>query len=146
MNEHQSDFFSRCPVTGEEYAGRHILADFWGVSNLSNVEFIKQSIEQSAKSAEADILYSYYHPFGEGLGVSGVTVLAESHISIHTWPERDFAAVDIFMCGNCDPEQALEHLINVFKPAKIEKNAYRRGITELGKCLEENKNEPRAVI
>jgi len=47
------------------------------------------------------------HNFGEGSGVTGVVLLAESHISIHTWPELKYAAVDIFMCGACDPQRAI---------------------------------------
>ena len=130
MNEHETDYFSKCSLTGDEYAGRHILAEFWGVSDMSNVDFIKEAIEQSAKIAQAEVLYSYYHPFGEGMGVSGVTILAESHISIHTWPERNFAAIDIFMCGNCNPEIALNHLINTFKPKTIEHSLHKRGISK----------------
>ena len=60
-------------------------------------------------------------------GVSGVVVLAESHISIHTWPERDFAAVDIFMCGACDPHKAIPVLKAAFSPARIDVNEQRRG-------------------
>jgi len=55
-------------------------------------------------------------------------VLAESHISIHTWPERDFAAVDIFMCGACDPYKAIPLLKAAFKPGFINLNEQRRGM------------------
>ena len=60
-------------------------------------------------------------------GVSGVLVLAESHISIHTWPERDFAAVDIFMCGACNPYHSLPVLKEVFQPKSILLAEQRRG-------------------
>lgn len=128
MNTHDTDFFSRCDVTGNEYAGRHILADFWDVKDMSNLKLIQETIEQGALAAGATILYSHYHPFGEGMGVSGVTVLSESHISIHTWPERDFAALDIFMCGDCDPQVALDHLIEVLKPGRVEDSLNKRGM------------------
>lgn len=127
MNTLGTDFFSKCPATGDEYAGRHVLADFWDVKNMGDLDFIKQSIEAGAHAAGATILHSYYHPFGEGMGVSGVTVLSESHISIHTWPERDFASIDIFMCGECDPEVALNHLIECFSPGSVENSLHRRG-------------------
>ena len=128
MNTHNTDFFSICPQTGDEYAGRHVLADFWGVERMGDLEFIHNAIEQSANTAGATILHSYYHPFGEGMGVSGVTVLSESHISIHTWPERNFASVDIFMCGDCNPDVALKHLESVFKPESITRSLEKRGV------------------
>ena len=61
-------------------------------------------------------------------GVSGVVVLAESHISIHTWPERDFAAVDIFMCGACDPHHSIPVLQAAFKPSRVSLDEQRRGL------------------
>lgn len=128
MNHIESDFFVTCPDTGDQFAGRHILADFWGVKDMGNLELIASSIEESARRAGATILHSHYHPFGEGMGVSGVTVLSESHISIHTWPERDFAALDIFMCGDCDPQIALDYLIEALKPESIDQSYNRRGL------------------
>ena len=83
MNHLDSDYFSMCSSTGDQFAGRHLLADFWGVERMSDLDFIKKTIEESARKAGANILHSYYHPFGDGMGVSGVTVLSESHISIH---------------------------------------------------------------
>lgn len=130
MNTYGTDFFSKCPKSGDEYAGRHVLSDFWDVGRMDNLQFIQRSIEESAHAAGATILHSYYHPFGEGMGVSGVTVLSESHISIHTWPERSFASLDIFMCGDCDPDIALDHLSKVFQPARIERTLVRRGIVK----------------
>jgi S-adenosylmethionine decarboxylase len=128
MNHVESDYFSRCPLSGDQYAGRHILADLWGVDNMGNVALIQNALEQSALKAKAEILFSYYHPFGEGMGVSGVTVLSESHISIHTWPERSFASVDIFMCGACNPQVALDHLIEILKPQSVVQSHHRRGL------------------
>lgn len=130
MNHIDSDFFIKCDKTGDEFAGRHVLADFWDVKDMGNLELIQRSIEESAVIAGATILYSHYHPFGEGMGVSGVTVLSESHISIHTWPECDFAALDIFMCGECNPEVALEHLKACLKPGFVEFKTERRGIVK----------------
>ncbi|MCD8494178.1 MAG: adenosylmethionine decarboxylase [Alphaproteobacteria bacterium] len=128
MNTHETDFFSKCEKTGDEYAGRHILADFWDTDNMGDLAFIQEAIERSARAAGATILHSYYHPFGEGMGVSGVTVLSESHISIHTWPERNFASLDIFMCGACDPDVALAELVRSFKPGSVERSLNRRGV------------------
>ena len=74
------------------------------------------------------VLQINIHHFGEGQGVSGVAILAESHISIHTWPERNFAAFDIFMCGNTNPESSLNFLKKKFKPSKVEIKKLKRGL------------------
>jgi S-adenosylmethionine decarboxylase len=128
MNNLETDFFTTCDVTGDQFAGKHILVDLWQVSNMDNLNLIQETLEQSAIVAGATILHSYYHPFGEEMGVSGVTVLSESHISIHTWPERQFAAIDIFMCGKCDPKVALDYIIKSFKPGKFTTNTNSRGL------------------
>ena len=70
-------------LTGDQLAGRHILADFWGVERMGDLGFIRETIEESVRRTGATILHSYYHPFGDEIDVSGVTVLSESHISIH---------------------------------------------------------------
>lgn len=130
MNHLESDYFSTCSITGDQFCGRHILADFWDVDNMGNLDLIQRTIEEGARKAGATILHSYYHPFGEGMGVSGVTVLSESHISIHTWPERNFASIDIFMCGDCNPQVTLDHMIEVLKPRRVENQLHRRGLTK----------------
>ena len=98
MNHLDSDYFSMCSSTGDQFAGRHILADFWGVERMSDLDFIKKTIEESARKAGANILHSYYHPFGDGMGVSGVTVLSESHISIHTHGQNAILHQLMFLC------------------------------------------------
>lgn len=127
MNHLDTDYFSTCEQSGDQFAGRHVLADFWGVERMGDLEFIQRAIEESARKAGATILHSYYHPFGEGMGVSGVTVLSESHISIHTWPERNFASLDVFMCGDCDPQVAVDYLKEVMKPTSVDEGMHRRG-------------------
>ena len=63
----------------------------------------------------------------EQTGISGVAVLAESHVSVHTWPERGYAAFDIFMCGNADPHKAYSVLEQAFAPKRIVRAAHMRG-------------------
>lgn len=91
-------------------SGHHLFADLYGIPahQLNNPATLEQLLSDSARAAGAMILSSYFHHFGSGQGVTGVVLLAESHISIHTWPECGFAAVDIFMCGSTQPERALE--------------------------------------
>ena len=110
-------------------AGLHLIIDIETEVNLSNVEAIRTGLEQAARVCGATVLGCAIHPFGEGAGVTGVVLLAESHISIHTWPELNFAAVDIFMCGSCDPHRALPVLRTLFATDKLHVRAIeRRGL------------------
>jgi S-adenosylmethionine decarboxylase len=124
--EAQKDYF--VIKDGVKFAGTHLLLDLWGASNLTDPELINRALRDAAEAANATILHSHFHHFGPDGGVSGVVVLAESHISIHTWPERDFAAVDIFMCGACDPYRSLPVLKETFRPNSIQLAEQRRGL------------------
>ncbi|MCG2585693.1 adenosylmethionine decarboxylase [Massilia sp. TS11] len=99
------------PALGGVHAssGQHLLADLGGIApeRLRDAAAIDTLLRAAAEAAGARVLHSHFHSFGPGLGVTGVVLLAESHISIHTWPETGFAAVDIFMCGQAEPQRAL---------------------------------------
>ena len=88
--------------------GLHVLADLYDAAHLTDAARIEAALREGARAAGATILMSHLHVFSSSGGVTGVVLLAESHISIHTWPEHGFAAVDIFMCGEAEPEVALE--------------------------------------
>ncbi len=122
--EQKDHFIERDGVT---FAGMHLLVDLWDASNLADPAHIDAALRAAALQAGATILHSHFHHFTPNGGVSGVVVLAESHISIHTWPERDFAAVDIFMCGDCDPHDAVPVLQAAFNPGRIDLDEQRRG-------------------
>ena len=115
---------------GRAYAGSHVLIDFWGASNLTEPQLIEMTLREAAEACGATILHAHVHEFLSNGGVSGVAVLAESHISIHTWPELEFAAFDIFMCGNCAPELALPVLRRVFQPERERVDEHWRGLVE----------------
>jgi S-adenosylmethionine decarboxylase len=123
--EEQKDYFVE--RDGMKFAGTHLLVDLWGASNLGDPETIDRALRRGAEIAGATILHGHFHHFSPNGGVSGVLVLAESHISIHTWPERDFAAIDIFMCGACDPHLAIPVLNEAFRPSRIVLDEQRRG-------------------
>jgi S-adenosylmethionine decarboxylase len=123
--EVQKDYFVE--KDGEKFAGTHLLVDLWGATNLCDPELIDRALREAAEAAGATILHSHFHHFSPNGGVSGVLVLAESHISIHTWPERDFAAIDIFMCGACDPHLSIPAIKEAFRPATIDLDEQRRG-------------------
>jgi S-adenosylmethionine decarboxylase len=114
---------------GIAFAGMHLLVELWNATNLSDVALTEATLIAAARQAGATVLHSYLHPFGPEMGVSGVVVLAESHISIHTWPERGYAAVDIFMCGDCDPYQAVDVLKGAFEPGFVQISEHKRGVT-----------------
>lgn len=113
---------------GELFAGHHYLIDMWNCKYLEDDKIIHDILIVSAKAAGATVLHAHTHHFGVGQGVSGVVILAESHISIHTWPERNFVAFDIFMCGETNPDLSLKVLENEFKPTKINIKKMKRGL------------------
>ncbi len=124
--EVDADYF--CVEDGVRFAGRHVILDFWGCDHLDNADFIDRALRKAAADAGATILHGHFHCFSPYGGVTGVLVLAESHISIHTWPERSFAAIDIFMCGGCDAQDAAPALKRAFQPSRISVVTERRGV------------------
>lgn len=126
MNDTSLDHF-KTDVNGTPYAGDHLLIEFWGAHHLKEPGYICQALEDGARAAGATILHSHYHHFGDGEGVSGVTVLAESHITIHTWPEVGYAAIDVFMCGDANPLDCLALLKERFRPGEVVTQNHQRG-------------------
>ena len=110
--------------------GKHLILDFFEATNLTDVSAIEKALRTASNACGATVLNIDLHEFGEGHGVTGVAVLAESHISIHTWPEISYAALDVFMCGTCDPSNAIEPLKQAFKPEKVKVTEIMRGIDE----------------
>jgi S-adenosylmethionine decarboxylase len=113
---------------GIKYAGTHLLVELWGASNLGDSALTEAALREGATTAGATILHCHLHHFGPDAGLSGVLVLAESHISIHTWPERGYAAIDVFMCGVCDPYQAIPAIKRAFAPTSVQIVESRRGV------------------
>lgn len=107
--------------------GQHLLIDFWGARHLTDLSRIESALREAADACGATVLKLMLHGFGEGAGITGVAILAESHISIHTWPELDYAALDIFMCGACDPQKALPCLRAQFEPSRESIICHGRG-------------------
>jgi len=109
-------------------SGQHLLADLSGIDakKLGSCEALDALLREAAAAAQARVLFSHFHAFGEGQGVTGVVLLAESHISIHTWPEHGFAAADIFMCGDAQPELALAIIESALQPCSRQISTVRR--------------------
>lgn len=113
---------------GVSFAGRHLLVDLWDARQLTDIDYIEKTLRRSAEAAGATVLSVHLHQFSDSGGVSGVAILSESHISIHTWPERDYAALDVFMCGSCNPHNALPILKAAFDAGSVTVNETRRGV------------------
>ena len=105
----------------------HILLDFYGGEHLTDAAALRDAILKAADAAGSTVLSCDLHEFGDDAGVTGVAILAESHMSIHTWPEIDYAAIDIFMCGKADAEKAAKKLEELLKPKRTEITRVARG-------------------
>ncbi|MCW9012205.1 MAG: adenosylmethionine decarboxylase [Gammaproteobacteria bacterium] len=114
---------------GVEFAGTHLLIDLWDASHLDDIKRIEYAMRECVEVCGATLLHIHLHHFTPSGGVSGVAVLAESHISVHTWPERDYAAFDVFMCGDAQPENAVAVLKRAFVPHRLEVTEELRGRT-----------------
>ncbi len=122
--------FAQNPETTAKYLGRHILAEFFDCDSnvLNNLELIEKNMTQAAVECGAHIVQSCFHMFSPH-GVSGVVIISESHLAIHTWPELGYAAVDLFTCGeNCDPKIAYDFLKKAFLSKSGSYSELRRGI------------------
>jgi len=104
---------------GKTFAGTHLIADFWGASHLDDLSRMEKALREAVEKAKATLLHIHLHHFTPNVGISGVAVLAESHISVHSWPERNYAAFDVFMCGDSEPAKAIEVLEAAFTPSKV---------------------------
>ena len=110
--------------------GRHLIAEYTDctTSKLDDTEFIQSCLLEAVRRSGATVVKSVFHRYAPQ-GVSGVVVIAESHMSIHTWPEYDYAAVDFFTCGqSVDPYLANEYLKEMLGSPKACVTEISRGI------------------
>ena len=112
--------------------GKHAILECYECNNLSlkSQEILEAVLKQSAEFAGANVLHSYFHKFNGGEGVTGVIALSESHISVHTWPERNYMAIDIFMCGDCNPQNSVDYIIGNLDIGKFSVDIIERGSEE----------------
>jgi S-adenosylmethionine decarboxylase len=124
-DDHKDHFITRNGLT---YAGSHLIIDLWEAEGLADRDRIETALIDAVKAAGATLLHIHLHTFSEGGGISGVAVLAESHISVHTWPEKGYAAFDVFMCGDAEPRKALGVFKAAFNPGRIVIGEHKRGV------------------
>lgn len=107
--------------------GLHLLIDLFECSRLQDMNAIERAMRDAAEACGATVLEVKLHSFGKDAGITGVAILAESHISIHTWPETGYVAIDVFMCGRCDPHKAVPVLVKAFRAKHSKVTAHARG-------------------
>ena len=112
---------------GVRFAGTHLLVDLFGARRLDDLAHIEKTLRRCVEVAGATLLHIHLHHFTPNGGVSGVAVLSESHISIHSWPEANYAALDIFMCGCARPELAVPILREAFDADQVVVKEHLRG-------------------
>ncbi len=116
--------------------GRHIIAEMYGCDPvlLSDVDKSVSILREAVESAGATYLGEFHKRFEPWGGVTVIIALAESHISLHTWPEYGYAALDIFTCGEkADPWRAYEYVVKRFKPKKVNVTEMMRGLIKTEK-------------
>jgi S-adenosylmethionine decarboxylase len=111
---------------GVRCAGIHLVIDVYEASRLDDIDHIEMTLRRCVDAANATLLHVHVHHFHPN-GVSGVAVLAESHISIHTWPEAGYAALDVFMCGKADPDKCVPVLREAFAAKRVAVGEVLRG-------------------
>lgn len=113
--------------------GRHVAIDVWGVDFelLNSAEFLKNHMVEAAEACGATVLSVQAQQF-EPQGATVLVMLSESHISIHTYPEKGFAALDCYTCGETvDPQIAIDYMVSILKPEKYYAKKLIRGVGEM---------------
>ena len=121
----RKDFFVE--RDGVRFAGTHLIIDLFGARRLNDLKWVEETLKRCVEVAGATLLHIHLHHFTPNGGVSGVAVLSESHISIHSWPEADYAALDVFMCGEAKPHLAIEVLREAFEADDVVVKEHMRG-------------------
>lgn len=112
---------------GAEYAGVHLLVEFWDARPVDDPARLEQIIREAARQANCQVVHAHCHLFAPH-GITGVAILAESHLSVHSWPELNYLAIDIFTCGTeALPRLAVEYLERELRPGQVEVTEVKRG-------------------
>jgi len=112
---------------GTQSAGKQYVVDIRQASGLDDLDLVEKFMRDAIAASGATLLHLHLHHFTPFGGVSGVAVLAESHLAIHTWPERSYAAIDMFVCGDADPSRMIPVLHEAFSPGEIDVVELYRG-------------------
>lgn len=111
------------------YLGHHIILDFHDCNHevLANCELMRQIMCEAAVKAKCNVVGEFYHEF-EPHGISGCTIISESHICLHAWPEHGYVAVDFFYCGDeVLSDLAIEYITKMFESQRVDRHELGRG-------------------
>ncbi len=115
---------------GLRFAVTHLIVDLFEAEGLDDRGRIEKALRDCVAAAGATLLHLHLHRFTLNGGISGVAVLAESHITIHSWPEHGYAALDVFMCGETDPHETIAVLREAFRPGRVAVAEHLRGCAQ----------------
>jgi len=124
LDESRDDHFIR--RDGKVFAGTHLIIEVVDGEGLDDEARIQRAFRDCVETCGATLLHIHTHKFSPQ-GVSGVAVLAESHISVHTWPEIGYGAFDVFMCGEAQPWKAVDVLREAFRAGDVRVKELLRG-------------------
>jgi len=118
--------------------GRHIIAELHGCDPglLTDLDRAIEILREAVRVSGATYLGEFHRVFEPWGGFTAIVALAESHISIHTWPEYRYAALDIFTCGEtADPWRAYEYIVDAYKPERVNVTEVKRGLVKIEELL-----------
>lgn len=112
-----------------ETMGRHVISELWGCDfeKLNNMDLIEQIFVDAALKSGAEVREVAFHKFAPQ-GVSGVVIISESHLTIHSFPEHGYASIDVYTCGNLDPNIAADYIAKALNAETCEKVEIPRGL------------------
>ena len=122
--ESREDFTGR---DGIKFAGTHLVIDLFGAKHLGDIEIVEAALRECVEAAGATMLHSHLHRTIPGKGVSGVAVLQDGHISIHSWPDAGYAAFDVFLGGSVRPHTVATILRRAFEARDVVVKEHKRG-------------------
>lgn len=116
-----------------ETMGRHVIAELWqcDFDKLNDMDFIEQTFVDAALKSGAEVREVAFHKFAPQ-GVSGVVIISESHLTIHSFPEHGYASVDVYTCGDLDPTIAAEYIAQALGSQASELKELPRGMGPIG--------------
>ncbi len=112
---------------GVKFAGTHLVIDLFGAKHLGDLDIVESALKSCVEAAGATLLHSHLHHSIPGKGVNGVAVLGDGHISVHSWPDAEYAAFDVFMGGNARPHAIVGVLKQAFSARDVVVKEHKRG-------------------
>lgn len=120
---------------GVRCAGTHLIVDLFGAKRLDDLKHIKETLKRCVDAAGASLLHIHVHRFTHNGGVSGVAVLSQGHVSLHSWPDEGYVALDVFMGRDSNPETAIDVVKQAFKPSRTVLKEHLRADTMSERAL-----------